>query len=286
MEYDYVIAGGGSAGSVMAARLSEDPTVKVCLIEAGGRGEDVLIRAPALVAAMLSGRPKINNWAYLTEPQPGLNGRRGFQPRGRALGGSSAINAMLYVRGHPRDYDAWAEAGCDGWDWQSVLPFFLKSEGNQRGADELHGATGPLVVSDQSEPRAISHAFVQACGTLQIPENTDFNGPRQEGAGLYQVTQFHDGPNRGERCSAAAAYLRPNLNRPNLTILTKTRVDRVSFDGKRATALMVRRQGKAQEIRARREIVLCGGAFGSPQMLLRSGVGPRDELAAHGIAVT
>ncbi|MFC3613725.1 GMC family oxidoreductase [Lutimaribacter marinistellae] len=286
MEFDYVIAGGGSAGCVMAARLSEDPSIRVCLVEAGGSGEDVLIRAPALVAAMLSGRPKINNWAYQTEPQPGLNGRRGFQPRGRALGGSSAINAMLYIRGHPGDYDAWAEAGCDGWDWQSVLPYFLKSENNQRGDSDLHGARGPLVVSDQSEPRAISRAFVDACASLQIRETDDFNGPEQEGAGLYQVTQFHDGPNRGERCSAAAAYLRPNLNRPNLTILTKCPVQKVLFDGKRATGLLVRHQGKEQEIRARAEVILSGGAFGSPQMLLLSGVGPRDELAAHGIEVT
>ncbi|MBD3788686.1 MAG: GMC family oxidoreductase N-terminal domain-containing protein, partial [Sphingomonadales bacterium] len=187
MDFDYVIAGGGSAGAVLAARLSEDPGVSVCLIEAGGGGADIFIRAPALVAAMVSGRPRINNWAFHTVPQPGLNGRRGFQPRGRALGGSSAINAMLYARGHPGDYDEWAALGAEGWDWASVLPYFRRSERNARGGDALHGDAGPLQVGDQSAPRAISSAFLEACAGLQIPRTQDFNGPRQEGAGLFQV---------------------------------------------------------------------------------------------------
>ena len=156
MDFDYVIAGGGSAGSVLAARLSEDPSVRVCLIEAGGSGRDLAIRAPALVAAMISGRPRINNWAFHTVPQPGLNGRRGYQPRGKALGGSSAINAMLYVRGQPQDYDHWADLGAEGWDWGACLPYFLKAENNQRGASGLHAEGGPLSVADQSAPRAIS----------------------------------------------------------------------------------------------------------------------------------
>ena len=211
MKFDYVIAGGGSAGCVLAARLSEDPRVTVCLIEAGGAGRDIFIRAPAMVAAMVSGRPRINNWALRTVPQPGLNGRRGFQPRGRALGGSSAINAMLYVRGTPADYDGWADLGAEGWDWASVLPCFLRAEANARGADALHGADGPLQVADQSAPRrspAPSLPPVKACNCPSPPIST---APQQDGAGLYQVTQFHSGPQKGERCSAAAAYLFPAL---------------------------------------------------------------------------
>ena len=197
MEFDYLIAGGGSAGCVLAARLSEDPAVSVGLIEAGGSGTGFMIRAPAMVAAMVSGRPKINNWAFTTEPQPGLGGRRGFQPRGRGLGGSSAINAMLYIRGQPQDYDAWAEAGAEGWEWDACLPHFLRAERNLRGAGPFHGGDGPLQVADQSDPRPITGAFVDACAACQIPGNPDFNGPAQEGAGLYQVTQFFDGPRKG-----------------------------------------------------------------------------------------
>lgn len=286
MKFDYVIVGGGSAGCVMAARLSEDSNTSVCLIEAGGNGRDIFVRAPALVAAMVSGRPKINNWAFQTEPQPGLNGRRGFQPRGKALGGSSAINAMLYVRGHSKDYDEWADMGCDGWDWQSVLPYFRKAEGNVRGGDDLHGGDGPLQVADQSAPRAITRAFIDAAGEQQIRETADFNGPVQEGVGYYQVTQFHDGPARGERCSAAAAYLNRDVrHRPNLTILTKAQAQRIVMQNSRATGVEVRRIGQVQLIEAGREVILSAGSFGSPQMLLLSGIGPRDELAAHGIAV-
>lgn len=286
MKFDYVIVGGGSAGCVMAARLSEDPNTSVCLIEAGGNGRDIFVRAPALVAAMVSGRPKINNWAFQTEPQLGLNGRRGFQPRGKALGGSSAINAMLYVRGHSKDYDEWADMGCDGWDWQSVLPYFRKAEGNVRGGDDLHGGDGPLQVADQSAPRAITRAFIDAAGEQQIRETADFNGPEQEGVGCYQVTQFHDGSARGERCSAAAAYLNRDVrHRSNLTILTKAQAQRIVMQDGRATGVEVRRIGQVQLIEAGREVILSAGSFGSPQMLLLSGIGPRDELAAHGIAV-
>jgi choline dehydrogenase-like flavoprotein len=285
MRYDYVIVGGGSAGCVMAARLSEDPSVTVCLIEAGGSGRDILIRAPALVAAMVSGRPKLNNWALQTVPQPGLNGRRGYQPRGRALGGSSAINAMLYVRGHPRDYDEWADHGCDGWDWDSVLPWFRRAEGNATLHDPLHGQHGPLKVRDQDSPRAISHAFIDACEATQIRRNPDFNGARQEGAGLYQVTQFADGPHRGERCSAAAAYLFPAMRRANLTVIRKAMAERILFDEGRATGLRYRHKGRVRHAEAAREVILAAGAFGSPHLLKLSGVGPAEELAAHGIAV-
>ncbi|MDP2739742.1 MAG: GMC family oxidoreductase N-terminal domain-containing protein [Pseudorhodobacter sp.] len=285
MQFDYIIAGGGSAGCVLAARLSEDPGVTVCLIEAGGPGRSIFIRAPALVATMVSGRPPLHNWALKTVPQPGLNGRQGFQPRGKALGGSSAINAMLYVRGHPADYDEWADLGATGWDWQSVLPYFRRAEGNARGADALHGGDGPLQVGDQQVPRKISRAFIDACASLQIPENPDFNGLRQQGAGLYQVTQFHAGARKGVRCSAAAAYLHPVLPRRNLTVLTGALVVRISLDGHRASGLIVRHGGRQKSLTARREVILSAGAFGSPALLLRSGIGPEDELRRHGIAV-
>jgi choline dehydrogenase-like flavoprotein len=285
MHFDYVIVGGGSAGSVLAARLSADPAVSVCLIEAGGKGTDLMIRAPGLVALMLPGRPPINNWAFQTVPQPGLNGRRGYQPRGKALGGSSAINAMLYVRGQPADYDGWADLGADGWDWAACLPYFLRAEGNARGASGLHAADGPLQVADQSAPAAISRAFVEACGQVQIPETPDFNAPPYAGAGLYQVTQFHSGPRRGERCSAAAAYVHPVMGRPNLTVLTRLQVRRVLLEGGRAVGVEAGRGTRRLRIEARREVILAAGAFGSPQLLLLSGIGPADELKAHGIPV-
>ncbi len=285
MEFDYVIIGGGSAGCVLAARLSESPGTSVCLIEAGGQGRGFLVRAPAMVAATISGRPKLNNWAFWTTPQPALNGRRLYQPRGRGLGGSSAINAMLYIRGHPSDYDAWAESGAEGWDWNTVLPWFRKAEGNVREASGFHGTDGPLQVADQRRPAAISRAFIEACAEAGIPPNDDFNGPEQEGAGLFQVTQFHSGPLKGQRCSTAAAYLHPLPPRPNLTVLTRARADRLTLEGRRATGVLIRRRGRQHHIRARREVVLSAGAFGSPQLLMLSGIGPADELRAHGIAV-
>jgi len=283
--FDYVIVGGGSAGSVLAARLSQNPAVSVCLIEAGGGGRDIFVRAPALVATMVSGRPRIHNWAFKTVPQPGLNGRRGFQPRGKALGGTSAINAMLYVRGHPADYDDWADLGADGWDWASCLPYFRRAEANAWGADALHGGDGPLQVCDQNAPRRISRAFVDACEASHIARNDDFNGPRQEGARLYQVTQFHHGPRRGERCSAAAAYLFPAMARRNLTVLTRARAERLMLAEGRATGVLLRRGLRQLRIEARREVIVAAGVFGSPQLLLLSGIGPEAELRAHGLPV-
>ncbi|MBM2714305.1 GMC family oxidoreductase N-terminal domain-containing protein [Mesorhizobium caraganae] len=285
MDFDYVIAGGGSAGCTLAARLSEDPSVTVCLIEAGGEGRNLLIRAPAGIIALLPGRPKINNWGLQTVPQQGLGGRKGYQPRGKALGGSSAINAMLYTRGHHGDYDEWAGLGCQGWSWNEVLPYFKRAEGNQRGVDALHGGDGPLRVGEQQEPRPIARAFVEACGENQIRRNDDFNGPEQEGAGLYQVTQFWGGDRNGERCSAAAAYLHPAMSRPNLTVITGAHATGIVLDGRRATGVRYRKGNSEAVAKARREVIVCGGAFGSPQLLLLSGIGPADELAAHGIVV-
>ena len=287
MEADYVIVGGGSAGCVLAARLSEDPTVKVVLLEAGGIGKSWLVKAPMGVVAMVRGKPKINNWAYETEIQVGLNNRRGFQPRGKALGGSSAINAMIYIRGHRKDYDEWVEKGATGWGYDEVLPYFKKSECNSRGADSLHGATGPLAVSDQQSPREISSAFVNAGEQLQLPRNEDFNGEQQEGLGLYQVTQFSGGDRNGQRCSAAAAYLHPVMSaRKNLQVITNAHATSVCFEGNRTTGVSYRiKNGALQTIRATKEVVLSGGAFNSPQLLMLSGIGDPSELQVHGIDV-
>jgi choline dehydrogenase-like flavoprotein len=284
MDFDYVIVGGGSAGATLASRLSERPDVSVCLLEAGGRGDSILVRLPAGVVAMLPGYGKINNWAFNTVPQPGLNGRRGYQPRGRALGGSSAINAMLYVRGHSADYDRWAELGCDGWDWESVLPYFKRAENNERGADGFHGDSGPLQVSEQKSPRPITSAFVEAATRLQFRRRHDFNDGDNEGFGHYQVTQFHDAKRNGERCSAAAAYLHPVMkSRKNLTVLTGARATQVVFDGKRAVGVSYRQGKQDRQVKARREVILSGGAFNSPQLLQLSGVGRPEDITHHGI---
>ncbi|WP_170364245.1 GMC family oxidoreductase [Ruegeria arenilitoris] len=287
MQFDYVIVGGGSAGCVLANRLSANPGTRVCLLEAGGGGNSILVRMPAAVVAMLPGRPKINNWAFETVPQPGLNGRTGYQPRGRALGGSSAINAMLYVRGQRQDYDGWADLGCEGWDWDSVLPYFKRSENNERGADDLHGADGPLQVSDQKEERPITRAFVEAAAQLQHKVTDDFNRGDNEGAGLYQVTQFHDPAKNGERCSAAAAYLFPVMDRPNLTVITGAQAREITFDGHRATGVIYRQGGKGADltVTAAREVLVCSGALKSPQLLQMSGIGDPEDLSPHGIAV-
>ena len=283
MEFDFVIVGGGSAGSTMAARLSEDPNVTVCLLEAGGKGASILLRAPVGAVVALPGYGKLFNWAFKTVPQLGLNGRRGYQPRGRALGGSSAINAMLYVRGHKADYDSWAALGCNGWGWKDCLPYFKKSENNERILDDFHGNNGPLHVSNQQSPRPIAHAFVAAATANQHCLRTDFNDGDNEGVGMYQVTQFHSDKKNGERCSAAAAYLHPVMERPNLTVITKARATKILFEGKCAIGVAYQQDKTSKTVHANKEVLLAAGALQSPQLLQLSGVGRADDITPHGI---
>lgn len=276
-QFDYVIVGGGSGGATVAARLAEDASLRICLLEAGGQGDNILIRAPAGVVALVPGQTGVANWAFQTTPQPSLNGRRGFQPRGKALGGSSAINAMLYVRGHRDDY--WPDLG---WSWADCLPYFRKSENNENGTDDVHGGNGPLHVSNQKSPRPISRAFVAAGAECGHPKTHDFNRGDNHGVGLYQVTQFHDKARNGERCSARAAYLTP---RPNLHIITHAKATRILIEGKRATGIEYRQGGATHQIKATREVILSAGAFQTPQLLMLSGIGPAAELRRHGIDV-
>lgn len=282
---DYVIVGGGSAGAVLAARLSEDPSVTVHVLEAGGRGDGIFARVPMAAAAVVPGYVKSSNWRFSTVPQKALNNRIGYQPRGRGLGGSSLVNAMLYVRGHQRDYDEWAELGCRGWSWDDVLPWFRKAEDNIRGADTLHGRGGPLQVCDQNWARPINLAFIKASEQSGYRHNEDFNGVSQEGVGLYQATQFWHGPKRGERCSAAAAYLHDVMHRRNLTVTTDAHVVRILVERGRATGVVYRHAGEEHTIRAGREVILSAGALQSPHILMLSGIGPADHLRQHGVSV-
>ncbi|MEL1263574.1 choline dehydrogenase [Pseudoxanthomonas putridarboris] len=276
--YDFVIIGAGSAGCVLAHRLSEDPGCRVLLLEAGPRDWHPFIHMPAGLAKLVG--QKGVNWNYDTAPEPHLDGRRLWWPRGKVLGGSSSINAMCYIRGVAGDYDDWAEAGADGWGWASVLPYFKRSERNARGADALHGANGPLYVSDLRYTNPLSSAFLQAGQQAGFALNPDFNGPRQQGFGFYQVTQKD-----GARCSSAVAYLDPARDRQNLDIVTGALVRRILLEDGRAVGVAYARGGHEVTVRCEREVLLSGGAINSPQLLMLSGIGPAEHLREHGITV-
>jgi choline dehydrogenase len=272
---DYVIVGAGSAGCVLAARLSEDPEVKVALVEAGPPDTAQEIHIPVAFAQLFQTKW---DWDYLTDPEPGLDGRRRYLPRGKMLGGSSSMNAMIYIRGNPADYAEWEALGAAGWGWEGVLPYFLKAEDNQRGPSPLHGVGGPLTVSDGRSRHVLMDAFLEAAEQAGHSRTDDFNGPTQDGVGYYQLTQRH-----GMRCSAADAYLHPATQRPNLTVLTDAHCTRILFDGDRATGVEVERGNQLSQLRAEREVILSAGAYNSPQLLLLSGIGIPAELQAYGI---
>ena len=273
---DFIVVGAGSAGCVLASRLTEDASVRVLLLEAGERDWRPRFHIPAAFFQLFKTSV---DWQYYTEEEPHLHGRKLYWPRGKALGGCSSINAMIYMRGHPRDYDGWAAGGADGWDWTGVLPYFKKAQHQERGACAHHGVGGPLHVADLRSPNELSKVFLQACAEVGVPANGDFNGSSQEGAGLYQVTQ-----KSGRRCSAAAAYLRPARRRPNLTVATEAHATRLLFEGGRAVGVEYLRGGKPHRATAG-EVLLCGGAVESPHLLLLSGVGPREELERFGVPI-
>ncbi len=297
-EADYVVVGAGSAGCALAARLSEDPSTRVLLLEAGGKDSNLWIHVP--VGYFKTMHNPGTDWCYRTEPEPSLNGRSLDWPRGKVLGGSSSINGLLYVRGQAQDFDHWRQLGNAGWSFEDVLPYFIKAEDQERGADEWHGADGPLGVGDMRVRRDVCDAFIAGAEEIGIPRNDDVNGANQEGAGYFQLTT-----RKGWRCSTAVGYLRPARRRPNLQIVTGAHVHHLCFEGRRAVGVRYAvggtggsgelrmgspaRRGplglEVQEARARAEVLLCAGAIGSPQILQLSGVGPADLLERHGIGL-
>lgn len=275
--YDYIIVGAGSAGCTLANRLTEDPQVSVLLLEAGGPDTQQEIHIPAAFSKLFK-TPL--DWEYYTEEEPQMANRKMYWPRGKVLGGSSSINAMIYIRGHRHDYDSWREEGNEGWGYTDVLPYFKKAENQERGPSEYHGVGGPLNVADLRYVNPLSRAFVEACKELGIPENNDFNGAVNEGTGIYQTTQ-----KKGQRWSTVNAYLKPALSRSNLTVRTQVQVARVLIEKGRATGVAYARDGQIENVHANREVLICGGAINSPQILMLSGIGPAAHLKAMGIEV-
>jgi choline dehydrogenase len=277
-EFDYVIVGAGSAGCVLANRLSADGKNSVLLLEAGPRDTNLWIHVPLGYGKLF--KEKTVNWMYQTEPEPELGGRQVFQPRGKVLGGSSSINGLLYVRGQHEDYDRWRQRGNSGWGYDDVLPYFKKAENQQRGGDKYHGVGGPLPVSNLGHPDPLSAAFIDAAAETGLPVNPDFNGATQEGAGFFQTTT-----RGGRRASTAVAYLRPARGRSNLRVETSALAQRILFEGRRARAVEYRQGGALKTASARKEILVSSGAYNSPQLLQLSGVGPAELLKQYGIDV-
>ena len=277
IEADFVVIGAGSAGCAVAARLSEDPATWVVLIEAGGEDKNRWIHIP-LGFGKTFADPSVN-WCYETEPDPGVADRRVFWPRGKVLGGSSSINGMVYIRGQAEDFDYWRQLGNTGWSFEDVLPYFKRSEHQMRGADGFHGAGGPLCVSDVAQ-HPICEAFITAATQLGFPRNDDFNGASQDGVGYHQTTTRD-----GKRCSTAVGYLRPAMQRPYLRVVTGAMTEKIIFEGRRAIGVAFRRDGRLCTATAGREVILCGGAVNSPQLLMLSGIGPAQHLAEFGLPV-
>jgi choline dehydrogenase-like flavoprotein len=276
--FDFVVVGGGSGGCTVAGRLSEDPTISVAVLDAGGRNDNWVVTTPFALVLMVAGN--VNNWAFNTVPQKGLNGRTGYQPRGKGLGGSSAINAMVYIRGHRADYDQWASLGNAGWSFADVLPYFKRAENNADFDGEYHGKGGPLAVNKSRTGNPVQQIFLQAAREAQFRLREDFNADEHEGLGIYQLTQKN-----GERCSAARAYIHPHMgNRANLRVETHAHATRILFEGKRAAGVEYRQGKEFKQLRARREVIVSSGAFQTPQLLMLSGVGDSAVLGKHGIA--